>query len=119
MRAIYTILKKVKAGENAADLRDRNTKKTVRTGNLIPAVATAIEENRLANIRELAKAHGATYGTVSHIIHDSLGLVKKSARKGAKTALLVANGGEGEDLHSVSSSCSRTSPMQICSTSSL
>ena len=33
MRAIYTILKKVKAGKNAADLRDRNTKKTVRTGN--------------------------------------------------------------------------------------
>ena len=80
MRAIYTILKKVKAGEDAADLRGWNTKKTVRTGDLIAAVAAAIEDNRRANIRDLAKAYGTTYGTVSRIIHDSLGLVKKSAR---------------------------------------
>ena len=54
MRAIYTILKKVKAGEDAADLRGWNTKKTVRTGDLIAAVAAAIEDNRRANIRDLA-----------------------------------------------------------------
>ena len=44
MRAIYTILKKVKAGEDAADLRGWNTKKTVRTGDLIAVVAAAIED---------------------------------------------------------------------------
>ena len=54
MRAIYTILKKVKAGKNAPDLRGWNTKKTARTGDLITAVATTIEENRQVNIRELA-----------------------------------------------------------------
>ena len=80
MRAIYTILKKVKAGEDAADLRGWNTKKTVRPGDLIAAVAAAIEDNRRANIRDLAKAYGTAYGTVSRIIHSSLGLVKKSAR---------------------------------------
>ena len=83
MRAIYTILKKVKAGEDAADLRGWNTKKTVRTGDLIAAVAAAIEDNRRANIRDLAKAYGTTYGTVSCIIHDSLGLVKKVCTLGA------------------------------------
>jgi len=79
MRAIYTILKKVKAGENVDDQRGRKSKKTVRTGDLIAAVAASIEENRRTNIRDLASAHGSTYGTISRIIHDSLGLVKKSA----------------------------------------
>ena len=51
----------------------------MRTCDLNAAVAASNEENRQANIRELAKAHGATYGNVSRIIHDSLGLVKKFA----------------------------------------
>ena len=79
MRAIYTILKKVKTEKGPADLRGQNTKKTMRIRDRIASVATTIEDNHGANIRDLAKAHGATYGTVSHIIHDSLGLVKKSA----------------------------------------
>ena len=54
--------------------------KEQRTGDLITAVAAAIEVNIRANISDLAKAHVATYGTVSCIIHKSLGLVKKCAR---------------------------------------
>ena len=42
MRAIYTILKKVKTGKDPADLRGRNTKKNVRTGDLITAVTVLL-----------------------------------------------------------------------------
>ena len=79
MRAIYTILKKVKSEENANDQRGKKTKKNARTGNPNAAVATSIEENHPANIRGLAMVHEATYGTVSRIIHHRLSLVKKSA----------------------------------------
>ena len=51
----------------------------MRTGDRITADASAIEDNYQANIKDLAQAHGATYGTVSCIIHDSLGLLKKVA----------------------------------------
>ena len=73
MRAIYTILKKVKSEKNANDQRSK------KTGNPNAAVATSIEENHRANIRDLATVHEATYGTVSRIIHHRLSLVKKSA----------------------------------------
>ena len=62
----------MKAGEDSADLRGQKTPKKVRTGDRITADAAAIEDNYQANIKDLAQAHGATYGTVSRIIHDSL-----------------------------------------------
>ena len=50
----------------------------MRIRDRIASVATTIEDNHGANIRDLAKAHGATNKNVSCIIHDSLGLIKKS-----------------------------------------
>ncbi len=46
MRAIYAILKVVKAGEKTNDKRRFKPKKTTRTANLITAVAATIEEDR-------------------------------------------------------------------------
>ncbi len=45
MRAVYDILKLVKAGKKTHDKRRFNPKKTTRMANLIAAVATAIEED--------------------------------------------------------------------------
>ena len=78
--AIYDILKKVKEGKNAEDLRQFNGQRTVRTDNLIAAVSAAIEEDRRVTINEIAQDLGVSYGTVYNIIHDDLGLEKLSAR---------------------------------------
>jgi hypothetical protein len=45
MRAIYKILKPVKAGENTDDKRQFNPKKTTRTADFVAIVAGAIEED--------------------------------------------------------------------------
>jgi hypothetical protein len=42
---VYTIIKKVKAGETTVDLRRLNTKKTMQTAALITSVAAAVEED--------------------------------------------------------------------------
>jgi histone-lysine N-methyltransferase SETMAR len=78
--AIYAILKKVKAGENTDDQRHLNPKKTVRSAVLVASVAAAIEEDRRLCIKKLASGLGTSFGTIYNIIHEDLGLVKKSAR---------------------------------------
>ena len=78
--AIYKIMKKVKAGEETADQRYKNPKKTKRTGDLIAAVAAAVSDDRRLTIAELAAATGASTATVFRILTEELGLVKKSAR---------------------------------------
>jgi hypothetical protein len=50
------------------------------TAALIASVAAAIAEDRRMSIQDLARAHGTSFGTISHILHSQLGLVKKSAR---------------------------------------
>ena len=78
--AIYKIMKKVKAGEETADQRYKNPKKTKRTGDLIAAVAAAVSDDRRLTITELAAATGASTATVFRILTEELGLVKTSAR---------------------------------------
>jgi histone-lysine N-methyltransferase SETMAR len=78
--SIYFIMKKVKAGKNTDDLRHQNAKKTKRTANIVAAVAADIKEDRRLSVKELASSHGVSYGTMFKILHDDLGLVKKSAR---------------------------------------
>ena len=56
-----------------------NATKTKRTQSFIAAVAPAVEKDRRVSIVDLAGAHGVSYGTIFNIIHDDLGLVKKSA----------------------------------------
>jgi hypothetical protein len=72
---IYEILKQVKMGKNR---RGFTKQKTKMTADLIVSVAVA--EDRRLSIQDLARAHGTLYGTISHILHSQLGLVKKSAR---------------------------------------
>ena len=78
--AIYEIIKKVKAGQNTDDLRRFNPKKTKRTADKIEEISTYIESDRRISIQELSSLSGLSYGTVSNVIHEDLGLVKKSAR---------------------------------------
>jgi hypothetical protein len=80
LRAIYDILKLVKKGENTDDKRRFNPKKTTRTDDLVTAVAAAIEDDCRVRVKALAKAFNIASGTIFKIIHNDLGLVKKSAR---------------------------------------
>jgi hypothetical protein len=78
--AIYEIIKKVKAGKDTADQRHLNPKKTVRIAALITSVAAAVEEDRRVTIETLAAAHGASLHRIHRILHEDLGLEKKTAR---------------------------------------
>ncbi len=78
--AIYAIIKKVKAGENTSDQRHLNGKKTVRNAALIASVAAAVEQDRRLSVKSFAVAHGVGVGTIHRILHEDLGLEKKSAR---------------------------------------
>ena len=75
--AIYDILKKVKEGKTAEDMRLFNGQRTVRTDNLVAAVAAV---DRRVKIKDIAKGLQVSYGTIYNILHDDLGLEKLSAR---------------------------------------
>ena len=77
---INRIIKAVNDGKNTSDQRHSNPKKTRRTADVVAAVAESVEEDRRVTVRTLAARHGLTYGTVSLILKQDLGLVKKSAR---------------------------------------
>ena len=78
--AMYTILKQVKEGETTKDQRHLNPKKTKRTEDIIAAVAAAIEEDPHVAVKEMALGLGVSAGTIHSILHNDLGLSKKSAR---------------------------------------
>jgi histone-lysine N-methyltransferase SETMAR len=78
--AIYNIINKVKARESTKDRRHLNPKKTKRTVDIIAAVAADVKADRHITCRDLASAHGVSFGTMQNILHVELGLVKKSAR---------------------------------------
>jgi histone-lysine N-methyltransferase SETMAR len=78
--AIYKILNAVKEGKNTDDQRHLNGKKTKRTPALITSVSAAVEEDRRQTITALATAFGVSTQVIFSILHDDLGLVKKSAR---------------------------------------
>ena len=73
-------MKKVKAGETTEDQRYQNPKKTKRTKAVIAAVAAAVQKDARVSVRELAQAQQLSTSTIFAILHDDLGLVKKSAR---------------------------------------
>ena len=77
---IYRIIKLVKDGEEVKNERGRGTTKRVRDAALIAAVAAAVEEDGWVSVRELASANGVSNDTIHKILHDELGLSKKSAR---------------------------------------
>ena len=76
---IYRIMKSVKNGKNTDNQCKFNATKIKRNQSLIAVVATAVEEDRQVIIVDLAGAHGVSHGTIFNIIHDNLGLVKKSS----------------------------------------
>ncbi len=68
---IYEYFKRVKMGKNTDDRRGFTKQKTA---DLIASVATAVAEDRWVSIQDLARAHGASHGTISRILHCQLGL---------------------------------------------
>jgi hypothetical protein len=76
---IYAIIKMVKAGETISDQRNLNGKKTIRNAALITSVAAAVEQDCHLSIKSFAVAHGIGVGTIHRILHEDLGLEKKSA----------------------------------------
>ncbi len=85
--AIYDIIKKVNAGKDSADQRHLKPKKTVRTAALVASVAAALVasvaaaiKDRRVMIESLAAAHGASLHTIHRILHEDLGLEKKTTR---------------------------------------
>ena len=77
---VYDIVKKVKNGENMEDNRGKAINKFVRTEEMINDVRRFIEENRRVDVAHLASVFEVSTGTIFNILHDDLGLVKKSAR---------------------------------------
>ncbi len=65
---IYYIIKKVKAGKTTDHQWHLTAKITKRT----------VKEDRCANCRDLAFAHGVSNDTMHNILRNDLGLVKKS-----------------------------------------
>jgi hypothetical protein len=88
---IYKILKQVKMGKNRRGFTQQKTKMTA---DLIASVAATVAEDRRVSIQDLARAHGTLYGTISHILHSQLGLVKKLAR-GSRSCCPHREGGPG------------------------
>jgi hypothetical protein len=52
----------------------------VRTPAFIASIAAAVEEDHRLCIEALATAHGTSVSTIHAVLHDNLGLEKKSAR---------------------------------------
>ncbi len=77
---IYAVIKMVKAGETISDQRHLNGKKTILNAALITSVAAAVEQDCHLSIKSFAVAHGVGMGTIHRILHEDLGLEKKSAR---------------------------------------
>ena len=77
---IYLIIKKVKEGGDATDQRGKHREKSRRDATLIADIAAEVEKDGRVTIRKLAEGHGVSNDTIHKILHDDLGLSKKSAR---------------------------------------
>ena len=77
---IYDILKLVKAGKSTSDRRHCSSQKTKRTASLVADIAAAIQADARVGIEDLVRAFGVSHGTIHTVLHEDLGLVKKSAR---------------------------------------
>jgi hypothetical protein len=77
---IYTIIKKVKNRETTDDQRYLDGKKTPGPLALIASVAAAIEEDHQLSIKALATVHGTSVSMIHTVLHEDLGLEKKTAR---------------------------------------
>ena len=77
---IYRIIKKVKVSKIMEYYRHLNTKKTMRTLEVVAAVAATIEKDAWLTVSNLALAHQVSVSTIFAIFDKELGLVKKSAR---------------------------------------
>jgi histone-lysine N-methyltransferase SETMAR len=76
---IYAIIKTVKEGGDVKDQRGGSREKQ-RTAKLIADVAADVSNDGRITVRELADTYGLSTQTVHKILHDDLGLSKKSAR---------------------------------------
>ncbi len=73
----YEFIKKVKGSKTAADCRNRNPKKKIRTAVFIAHLAVAVEKDRQMMIRKLSLTHGVLLCTIQNVLHKDLSLAKK------------------------------------------
>lgn len=76
---IYAIIKTVKEGGAVADRRG-GAREKARSASLIADVAAEIDRDGRITIRSLSSAFGVSLRTMHKILHEDLGLSKKSAR---------------------------------------
>jgi hypothetical protein len=70
----------VKAGENTDNKRLAQSERTTKPADLVAARAATIEEDCQICVKSLAKAFYTSAETIFNVIHNDLGLVKKSER---------------------------------------
>jgi hypothetical protein len=70
----------VKAGKSTSNMCHLNLKKTFKTTDLIACVTAAIKEDCCLSMEMITAAHGVSEETIFNILHEDLGLEKKSAR---------------------------------------
>ena len=68
------------AGKDTGDKRPQNPKRMKRTADFIAAVKAMVEEDRCMMVKEIAEAFDIGIATVDRVLHDDLGLSKKSER---------------------------------------
>jgi hypothetical protein len=101
IRAIYDIVNLVKVSKNIDDWRWFNKKKSTKMADLVAALAAAMEDDCRICVQTLAAVHDMSAGTIFNIIHDELGLVKKSARWVPQGAVTMPDEQEDEDVSNV------------------
>jgi len=77
---IYRIIRHVKDGKEVGNERGRATTKLVQDEHLIASVAAAVEADGRITVRQLTAANGVSNDTIFKVLHEDLGLSKKSAR---------------------------------------
>ncbi len=80
LNQIYWIIADVKSGKDATDKRHQNPKRTKRTNKVVEDVRTFVEEDQRVSLEDICSRFELSNGTVQNILHQDLGLVKRSAR---------------------------------------
>ncbi len=72
-------MKTVKAGGDVKD-KQGGSREKARMAALIADIAADVEQDGRVTIRDLAMTYGVSNDTIHKVLHDNLGLSKKSAR---------------------------------------
>jgi hypothetical protein len=76
-KQIYDTLKKIEDWKNTDDQGDSDSKKMVRTDQIVPSAIPTIEADHHISVKKLSSIHMTSFGMTSYFLHKQLGLVKK------------------------------------------